>query len=341
MRSSPAALVAALALAGTASAQDFTFTIDQPASNWTWTGTTSIGPIQGNPSNAFQLAGTFGMDLAGNGNPVSTGQILGASAAVIPDLHGRVPNPIPGFPPLALIDVTNLVFSDTTPLFNVAGNGSFTTLWTVTIVQGTLTVTPLAGSVTTTNLAGSTGAPASNPGSITQSGTTLVLLSTQSATFTFTDPSSGISGTFTLTGTLRGTFGCPAPNTYCVTSPNSAGPGALISSSGSTSITANNLVLTATGAPHNQNGIFYFGPNQIMAPFGDGFRCVGGGVMRLGIVNAGPTGTFNKAIDYTNLPGNGHIESGDAWNFQCWYRDPAAGMSGYNFSNGLHVFFCP
>lgn len=334
-------LFACTAFSGSALAQDFLFTINQAASNWNWSGTTSIGQLEGNPSTAFQLAGSFAMNLAGGGNPVASGEITSANAAAIPDLHALVPNPIPILPPLALIDVTNLSLSFAAPPFNVAANGSFTGTWTVTVLTGTLTVTPLVGSPTMTNLAGETGGPSPNPGTVTQAGAILTLVSNQNSVFNFTDPSSGISATLNLVGTLNGHYTCPTPSTYCQTAPNTAGPGALIGWSGSTSWTANNLTLSATGAPTNQNGIFYFGPNQIQQPFGEGFRCVGGGVFRLGVVNSGAGGVFTRTLDYLNLPGTGSIESGDTWNFQCWYRDPSGGPSGFNLSNGLNVKFCP
>ena len=56
--------------------------------------------------------------------------------------------------------------------------------------------------------------------------------------------------------------GCVDPATYCTTSPNSAGPGALIGSTGSTSIAANSLRLTVAAAPANQFGVFFYGPEQ-------------------------------------------------------------------------------
>jgi hypothetical protein len=336
-----ASLLCATLGAGAAHAQDFQFVINQSQSNWNWSGTTSLGPLLGNPSTAFQLAGTFGMDLSGGGSPVGAGQIVGANAAVVPDLHGLVPNPIPGFPPLATVDVTGMTFDYSTNAFTVGGGGGFTATWTVTILTGTLHVTPLTGGSTTTDLSGIVGDPTPNPGTITQAGATITLNSTQSSTITFTDPASGITGTLTIAGTLRGSFDCPTPSNYCSTSPNSAGPGAVMSSAGSASVTANDLTLLATGAPNGQNGIFYFGPNQIQVPFGDGFRCVGGTTVRLGVVNSGPTGTFTKTIDNTNLPGTASISAGDRWNFQCWYRDPGFGTAGFNLSDGRSIFFCP
>jgi uncharacterized membrane protein len=70
-------------------------------------------------------------------------------------------------------------------------------------------------------------------------------------------------------------------STRCQTSPNSVdATGALISSSGSISIAANNLVLNSSPVP-DQNGTHYFGPSllngDVGLPFGNGWRCVGPG----------------------------------------------------------------
>ena len=39
--------------------------------------------------------------------------------------------------------------------------------------------------------------------------------------------------------------------------------------------------------------------------------------------------------------GSGLIQAGDTVNFQFWYRDNPAGMSGYNLSDGVSITFCP
>ena len=62
---------------------------------------------------------------------------------------------------------------------------------------------------------------------------------------------------------------------YCVGASNSAGPGASLSASGSTSLAQNDLVLTSSGGVPNQFGLFFYGPTQRQIPFGDGFLCVG------------------------------------------------------------------
>ena len=142
---------------------------------------------------------------------------------------------------------------------------------------------------------------------------------------------------------------CTSPTNYCIGAPNSTGNGALILSTGSTSVSANGFSLVVQNAVPSQFGLFYYGPEQTQIPFGDGYRCVG----------AGTTGTFRlnpplttdgfgdaiRPLDFTQPPANagpGEITGGATWYFQCWYRDPLGpGGSGFNFSDGLDVTFCP
>jgi len=337
----PTLLPALAILAVPAAAQSFDFTIDQAQSDWNWSGTTTIGPIEGNPDTDFELFGTILLDLDAGGSPIGGGQVFSSNALVIPDLHGRIPNPIPWLPPLALIDVTNLSFSFSTPPFTVANNGNFTTDWSVTILSGMLTVTPITGAPTVTDLTGTQGPPATNPGNLDKVGALITLHSDQTSDFHFDDPSSGIGGDFHLEGTLHAAFTCPPRVNYCQTSPNSVGPGAHISTTGSSSITSNNLILHCVGLPPGQYGIYYYGPDRIQIPFGEGFRCVGGGVFRLPIMNSGPAGEFHFQLDHGSLPPGGGIEAGQTVDFQAWYRDPPGGGSGFNLSDAIEVFFCP
>ncbi len=332
----------AITAASTATAQSFQFQIDASSSNYSWSGTTSIGPLQGNPSNTFSLSGTLEMSLQSGGSPVGGGQWLSANAAVSPDISGVIPNPISFLPPLATIDITGLSFSMTTDPFTCDANGDFATTSTLTMLTGTLTVTPLSGAATVSDLAGTVGPPSATVGNISEAGGVLNLNSPMTTAFQFTDPASGITADLTLTGTLVANFTCPPVTNYCSTTPNSVGAGVLASTTGSTSITANDLVLVGTGAPLTQPGLFYFGPGQISTPFGDGLRCVGAagvGVFRLPVAYSGAGGVYTTAFDHATSPTP--ISAGERWNFQCWYRDPAAGMSGFNLSDAVSVFFCP
>ncbi len=138
---------------------------------------------------------------------------------------------------------------------------------------------------------------------------------------------------------------CAQPTSYCTGAPNSVGSGATISLTGTISLAAGDAVLHAAGVPPSQFGLFYYGPNQVQLPWGDGFRCAGGGVYRLGTVLSDGSGNSTDPLDYTKPPmdaGAGKIVAGGSWNFQYWYRDPSGpGGTGFNASDALAVTFCP
>ena len=125
---------------------------------------------------------------------------------------------------------------------------------------------------------------------------------------------------------------------YCTAAANSVDAGgAIISGIGSSSLSAATLELVATPAP-NQPAIFYYGPNQLNLAFGNGFRCIGGFVVRMPVVN-GAGNEIHHVVDFvangTNFANLGTV------NFQCWYRDPAGGGAFFNLSNGLEIVFQP
>ncbi|MFT4542949.1 MAG: hypothetical protein ACI841_004999 [Planctomycetota bacterium] len=135
---------------------------------------------------------------------------------------------------------------------------------------------------------------------------------------------------------------CPSPTIYCSTAPNSAGSGAQIGYGGSSSITADDLLLTVTACPTSQFGIFYYAQNPIQQAFGDGFRCAAGSVNRLALLTTNILGEASQPLDYGNPPTPaGLITPGSTWLFQFWFRDPAGpGGTGFNLSDGLEVEFC-
>ncbi|MCB9915998.1 MAG: hypothetical protein H6828_12785 [Planctomycetes bacterium] len=155
----------------------------------------------------------------------------------------------------------------------------------------------------------------------------------------------GVPGDWAISAVYR-PLNCGGNQTYCVAAANSAGPGgAQIGIFGSTSFAANDLILTCTGLPSGQPGIFFYGPNQVQLPFGDGFRCVGGTLFRLYPPVSGDLfGNAARPVDYALPPmdaGGGMIQPGVTFNFQFWYRDPAFGGAGFNLSNAQTLVFTP
>ena len=135
----------------------------------------------------------------------------------------------------------------------------------------------------------------------------------------------------------------PAVTNYCVSNSNSFSlTGGTISNTGSASIAANDLVLTAESVPVNQFGLFFIGTSQVQTPLGNGFLCAGGNIFRLPTIQTTSSGTASFSVDNQNLPvGTPSFAVGQTTNFQFWFRDGLGGGSGFNFTNGLAVTFQP
>lgn len=126
----------------------------------------------------------------------------------------------------------------------------------------------------------------------------------------------------------------------CSSSPNSAGAGAVIDFTGSASLIAANLELSVSGAPAGKTGLFFVGTELVSSPLGDGLRCAGGELVRFGALVTGQDGTTTQALDFSALPGAPAV-AGDRYVAQFWYRDPAGGPAGFNFSDALDLRLCP
>jgi len=132
---------------------------------------------------------------------------------------------------------------------------------------------------------------------------------------------------------------------YCISLPNSTGVAATISALGSSSVSANDLVLQAGDVPSNKPGLFVYGPVQSMLPLGNGFLCIGSGssgIFRQPVVFSSADGVATFHLDYTTQSNpNGVITAGSTWNFQYWYRDPIDPPAGFNLTDGLSIDFAP
>lgn len=134
------------------------------------------------------------------------------------------------------------------------------------------------------------------------------------------------------------------PTNYCSSLSNSAGGGAGISSTGTASVSSNNLEVFASGMPSGKTGLFFFGPNQTSTLFGDGLLCVGGSITRLAPMQTDVLGQAAEVLDLTNpefTSGPAAATPGNTTNFQFWFRDPAFGSAGFNTTDGLEVVWCP
>ena len=142
-----------------------------------------------------------------------------------------------------------------------------------------------------------------------------------------------------------GPCGNPDPNAGCM---NSTGAGALLTASGTSSVTLDNLILTTTQVPPFRPGLLMQGPSLAApVPFFDGLRCISGALRRwpLQISSAGGTYTSGPgmvAYSVGNFAPIHWLTAGSTWHFQQWYRDPLGPCAtGANVSNVASVTFTP
>jgi len=140
---------------------------------------------------------------------------------------------------------------------------------------------------------------------------------------------------------------CPCGNESgggaCQGCANSSGQGALVTAGGSASVAADDLVFDASNLLPSQPALLFAGLNALGGgdgiPFGDGLRCVGGSVARLGVRTPDSGGGASWG---PGLAASGGWGAGDVRRFQVWYRDPAGPCGGgFNLSHGLELVFEP
>jgi hypothetical protein len=145
---------------------------------------------------------------------------------------------------------------------------------------------------------------------------------------------------------------CPCDNVGaggngCATSFQPAG--ANLTSSGTASVSGDDVVLTATGLS-NSTVTFFQGTGSVFdapygsASFGDGRRCVTGTVVRLAAVAAtGGVAAYPGPADPSISVRGALPQSGGRRTYQVWYRNAAAfcTTSTFNLTNGLIVQWAP
>jgi hypothetical protein len=147
-----------------------------------------------------------------------------------------------------------------------------------------------------------------------------------------------------------GETACPCGNdaaagsgTGCV---NVTGLGGLLRSTGSSSVSLDDLRLEATQLSPVTFGLVFMGPTSSVAtPMGAGLRCASGSLVRFAAGGTGAAGTHVEGpglIAATQPLGPAHaINVGETWAFQVWYRDSLGACPVYNVTNALRITFRP
>ncbi len=142
---------------------------------------------------------------------------------------------------------------------------------------------------------------------------------------------------------------CPCGNSGiagngCASSVNANG--ARLAWSGNPSITTDTFVLLGTSMP-NSSALYFQGTTQqnggLGSAFGDGLRCAGGSVIRLGTkINAGGASQYPLGGDPV-ISVRGANSAGNVRTYQIWYRNAAAFCTPdtFNLSNGVQATWQP
>ena len=118
--------------------------------------------------------------------------------------------------------------------------------------------------------------------------------------------------------------------------------GANLAGAGAASLAGDSLVLNASGMP-NSNALYFQGTTQIAAAFGDGLRCAGGSIVRLGTkTNVLGASSYPVAGDLS-VSVRGAVTTPGVRNYQVWYRNAAVfcSVSTFNLTNGYSVTWAP
>jgi hypothetical protein len=159
--------------------------------------------------------------------------------------------------------------------------------------------------------------------------------------YCFGDPGSGMA--------------CPCANDNDGSVPGSGcangvfSSGAQLFASGSASVSSDTVVLAATGLDPNQLCLYFQAENDLFPGliWGDGLRCTGGALKRLGTEFADGAGASTTSSWTTPISIDaGNVFPGDTKYYQCWYvntTNPAcgAGINDYNTTNGYAITWAP
>jgi len=181
---------------------------------------------------------------------------------------------------------------------------------------------------------------------------------------------SSTDGALLLANALAHVAGAVAPGTgYCLGDPGSGTPcpcsndndgsvpgsgcangvsaaGARLTGSGKARVGADTLVLSATGLEPHNSGLYFQADNDLSPglAWGDGLRCAGGQLRRLGVRfsdGSGESDTSGLALPISVKAGN--VAPGDTKFYQCWYRNPGGSpcSTDFNASNGYVILWGP
>ena len=125
---------------------------------------------------------------------------------------------------------------------------------------------------------------------------------------------------------------------------NSTGGGGRLGFTGTGSVAADDLVMVGSNLLPGKWALLFAGDNAVNGGsgnfFGDGLRCAGGSIRRMGVRVPDANGGASWG---SGLASNYGFVAGETKRFQIWYRDISGSPCGtdFNLSNGLEVIWQP
>ncbi len=127
---------------------------------------------------------------------------------------------------------------------------------------------------------------------------------------------------------------------------SSLGVGGLLAATGGASVANDTVSLNGSQMPATGSCLYFQGTTQLAggagAAFGDGLRCAGGTVVRLGTkTNVGGASAYPGGG--TSVSVKGGVAAGNVRQYQCWYRNAAVfcTSSTFNLTNGIQITWAP
>ncbi len=126
---------------------------------------------------------------------------------------------------------------------------------------------------------------------------------------------------------------------------SSLGVGGQLRGTGTPSIAGDTLVLSANQLPASATMLFFQGTQRQAAGtvLGDGLRCAGGVVTRLGVKQAASGAASFPGAGDPSIHAQGSVNAADTRYYQVWYRNSAAFCTPatFNLTNGWEVRWIP
>jgi hypothetical protein len=125
--------------------------------------------------------------------------------------------------------------------------------------------------------------------------------------------------------------------------------GAKLVGSGQASLISDTLRLSTRYLEPNQTGLYFQGDNDLSPGivWGDGLRCAGGALKRIGVRLADANGDSDTSgFPFSISAKVGNLQPGDTKYYQCWYRTVVnppcgSGVHDFNTSNGYAITWLP